>query len=297
MRLTAEVPLHDWRFSHSSPAMLINVNIKSLLQSPIWTALFSTWTAGGSADLEKARLALSDIGQVLISISPNRAKTPSVLMLAMGNVDSALGAMLRSSAGMQSKRLNAFSMLVGDPDSLEMASHRMQSKFPQTTWNSLQQTATLESMKYDVWVGIDPRYLTNVGSMLGVAPSAAMSMLTNLRGLSVGIYLREQIRIEAGIEAPSPEIAQRMLAAYQQKAAANGHVWVNADGAKVQYIAIVDAKELSAGAGLDASTAQMIGPQIGSAIQALAKLGGSPRPDNSATPKQAPGAIVIQGLK
>src|SRR5262249_17101590 len=68
-----EVPLHVWRFSHSSPAILVNVNIKSLLQSPIWAALFSTWTAGAEADLEKARLALSDIGQVLISISPGRA--------------------------------------------------------------------------------------------------------------------------------------------------------------------------------------------------------------------------------
>src|SRR6185295_18058229 len=140
MRVPTEVPLHDWRFSHLSPAMLLNVNIKSLLQSPIWTTLFSTWTAGGAADLEKARLALSDIGQALISIGPSRGKSPSVLMLAMGNVDSPLGALLRSSEGMQSKRLNAFSMLVGDPGSLEMASHRMQSTIPRTTWNSLQQT-------------------------------------------------------------------------------------------------------------------------------------------------------------
>ena len=295
-RSAADVTLHDWRFSHQSPAMLVNVNIKSLVQSPIWTSLFSTWTAGGAVELDKARSALSDIGQVLISISPSRTKSPSVLMMAMGNVDSALGAMLRSGAGMEAKRLNAFSMLIGDPDSLQMASHRMQSTIPRTTWNSLQQTATLESMKYDVWLGIDPRYLLTIGSMLDIAPSPAMSMLTNLRGVSLGIYLRDQIRIEGRLEAPSPEIAERMIAAYRQRKESNDHVWVAAEGATVRYIAIVEARELTAGAGLDSATAQRIAPHIGSVIQALAKLSGAPRPDSSELPKQPPGVIVIQGL-
>src|SRR5207247_4425635 len=40
------VALHDWRFSHLSPAMLVNINIKSLLQSPIWKKLVSAWTGG-----------------------------------------------------------------------------------------------------------------------------------------------------------------------------------------------------------------------------------------------------------
>ena len=163
MRFAGNVPLHDWRFSHLSPAMLVNVDIKVCASIAALDALFSTWTAGGAADLEKARLALSDIGQVLISIGPSPGKGLSVLMLAMGNVDSELGALLRSSQ-MQSKRLSAFSMLVGDPDWLEMAAHRMQSTVPRTTWNALQQTATLESMKYDVWVGIDRGELKRWGA-------------------------------------------------------------------------------------------------------------------------------------
>src|SRR6266481_2275589 len=70
--------LHDWRFSHSSPSLLININIKSLLQSPIWKALFAGANVA-DADLEKARAALGDIGQILISISPNHTSSPSVL--------------------------------------------------------------------------------------------------------------------------------------------------------------------------------------------------------------------------
>src|SRR6185503_19056253 len=108
---------------------------------------------------------------------------------------------------------------------------RMQSTVPRTTWNPLQQTATLESMKYDVWVGIDPRFLPAVGSMMGIAPNPTMSLLTNLRGVSLGIYLRDQIRVEAEVEAPSAEMAQRMLAAHQQQQKdPKSQEWVTVEG-------------------------------------------------------------------
>src|SRR5438552_15879546 len=82
-RPVAPMGLADWRFSHSSPAMLISMNIGSLLQSPVWTPPFSALGANG-ADSEKARAALGDIGQLLISIQ-NGTPSPSVLMLAKGN--------------------------------------------------------------------------------------------------------------------------------------------------------------------------------------------------------------------
>src|SRR5258708_2420333 len=211
-----EVPLQDWRFSHLSPAILINVNIKSLLQSPIWSTLFSSWTAVGTADIEKARLALSDIGQVLISISPNGTRNPSMLMLARGNVDSAFGSLLKSGAGMQAKRLDAFTLLGGEPDSLAMASYKMKVTASRTIGNTLPRWAELESLKYDIWVGVDPRYVSSMASTLGGGSNPALGMLANLLGLSLGIYLRDTIRFEVGVEAPSAEIAERMLVAYQQ---------------------------------------------------------------------------------
>ena len=67
----ADSAFEDWRFAHTAPAALISVNIASLVQSPIWTTLFPALSAGGSGwtaeDLNKARSALSDMGQVLIS--------------------------------------------------------------------------------------------------------------------------------------------------------------------------------------------------------------------------------------
>jgi hypothetical protein len=300
-----DVALQDWRFSHSSPALLININIKSLLQSPIWKTLLSVWAAGGvdlkAEDVDKVRSALGDIGQLLISVSANRTSTPSVLILAKGNVDSALGLLLRSDPSMQSKRLDAFTMLIGDPDSMRFATLQMQGHFPRKTWNPLQQTATLESQKYDVWVGVDPRHLASMGSLLGGGSNQATAMLANLRGFSVGIYLRDQIRIEAGLEAPSPDIAQRMLAAYQQMQArqksGQEQVWTTVEGAKLQFIAIVDPAQFKGGPGFDSAAAQMMAPQIGPLLHALAGLGSTPRPASAEPPNPSQGKIVIQGLE
>ena len=68
---------------------------------------------------------------------------------------------------------------------------------------------------------------------------------------------------------------------------------MTAEGSKLQYIEIVDAKELKGG--LDPTVAQMLGPQIGPLIQALAGSGSTARSASAAPPKPR-GAIVIQGL-
>src|SRR5262249_49321207 len=95
------VPLQDWRFSHSAPAMLININIASLAQSPVWATLFPALGADSMGlkpeDIERAKAALSDVGQVLVSVAAGQP-APSVLMLVRGNLDGPIGAMLRSGA-------------------------------------------------------------------------------------------------------------------------------------------------------------------------------------------------------
>lgn len=305
--LTA-VKLEDWRFSHPSPAMLISINIGSLLRSPVWATLFAAGAGSAQwkpADLEKARTALSEIGQMLISVSPNGTANPSVLMLARGNVDGAFGAMLRSGSGAQAKRLDAITLLIGDAQSLEFANLRIRGAAGRTTWNPLQQAATREALKYDAWIGIDPRHLASMASAFGGGSNPAPGMLANLRGFSLGVYLRDQIRAEAALDAPSAEMAERMLAAYQQiqakqpagKDPLGGHVWVATEGAKLRFIKIIEASRLNQVPGLDAATAQMIGPHIAPLIQALAGLGSSAQAQTAAPPKPAQRAIVIQGLE
>jgi hypothetical protein len=296
-----EVALQDWQFSHLSPAILASINIKSLLQSPIWTTLFSAYGVQFKAgEMENVRSALSDIGLILVSVSPGARRNLSTLMLARGNVDGPFGALLRSGDGVQSKRLNAFTMLAGDADSLEMASHRMQSKFQRTTSNTLQQTATLEALKYDAWIGLDPRLLSSLAARLGGGSSQAMAMLTSQRSLSLGLYLRDQIRIEAQLEASSPELAERMLAAYRQaeakeKEPAGTQVWAAVEGAKLKFTAIMAPNQLKLDADFD-DAAKMIGPQLAPLIQALAGLASAPRLAGDGPPKAQQGTIVIQGL-
>src|SRR5207249_244946 len=68
MSPVTEVTLQDWRFSHPAPAMLISLNIGSLTRSPIWATLLPALGAAPE-DIEKARVALSDVGQLLISVT------------------------------------------------------------------------------------------------------------------------------------------------------------------------------------------------------------------------------------
>ncbi len=280
--------LQDWRFSHTSPAMLISINIGSLLRSPLLAALLA---GTPSAEIEKARAALSDLGQVLISVGPSGTSTPSVLILAKGDLDGAFGSILRSGSGMQSKRLDAITMLIGDAVSLERATLRLRGSIPRTTINTLQQTATKEALKYDAWVGIDPSHMVTVMSALGAPLTPQTRSLGNLRGLSAGLYLRDQIRMEAALDAPSPELAERMLAAFEKNSKSQGEqVWVSAEGAKLRYIEIVEGSRVNAMTGLDT-----IAPKMVPLIRALAASEVTRQPAAAPTAKPA-GPIVIQGL-
>jgi hypothetical protein len=239
---------------------------------------------------------LSDIGQLLISVAMNGTASPSVLILARGNTDGAFSSLLRSGSGVRAKRLDAITLLIGDPNSLEIASLRMRGPASRPTHNSLQQLATLESLKYDAWIGIDPRYVAPMASIFGGGSNPALNRLASLRGISAGIYLRDQIRMEAALEAQSPEVAGRMLAAYQGGKEPMGQEWVTVEGSTLRFIEIVDAGRLTGLPGLDAAAMQKFAPQIATLIQELAALGSAPRSDSTADPKAPQGAIVIQGL-
>jgi hypothetical protein len=300
MQSPTAVTLQDWRFSHISPAMLISINLGSLLKSPVWPALLSAWGVNVKpADMDKIRAGLSDVGQLLISVSPNGTATPGVLVLAKGNMDGPFGQWLRTGDGMQSKRLDAITVLMGDARSLEMASHRLRSTLTRSTSNALQQAATREGLQYDAWFGVDPRLLTSLVRGRGGEVNQLVSSLANLRGVSFGIYLRDQIRLEVAMDTPSPEIADRMITAYNQKQLGSnnilgGQTWLTAEGARLRFIEIVDGRALKDIPGLDAGVAQMIGPQMGPLIQSLANINTA----SAAEPAKpsSPGAIVINGL-
>jgi hypothetical protein len=291
----ADVPLSDWRFADSSPGLLVSINIGSLLRSPLLAALLPA----PAADIEKARAVLTGVGQILISLTPNGTVKPSVLMMAKGDVDGPVGIWLRSGAGMESRRIDAITMLAGDARSIQFASLRMQSPAARETANRLLQEATREALKYDVWIGIDPRHLTSLAASFGVRSNPTLSSLGALRGISLGIYLRDQLRVEASVDTPSPEIAERLLESYEQAQANQGKgqadlTWAGVEGKNVRFIEIAGAAQLKEFDGLDEDTARMIRPYFTQLIQSLATL--SPRPAEPARPKPSQGAIVIQGL-
>jgi hypothetical protein len=195
-------------------------------------------------------------------------------------------------------------MLLGDAGSFEMAANRMRSDFARMPLNLLQQTAVREAQKYDIWVGVDPRHLASLASALGAVPNQGFAVLSNFRAISVCLYLRDQIRMEAALDAGSPDIANRLLANFQQKDTRQQdplgtQVWSSVEGSTVRFIAIVDANRLRTVPGFDAARAQMTGWQMAPLIRALAGLDAareSTPAEPSATSAPTPAAIVIQGL-
>ncbi|MEO7653688.1 MAG: hypothetical protein ABIZ80_24785, partial [Bryobacteraceae bacterium] len=300
------VPLQDWRFAHSSPAMLMVINVKSLVQSPLLATVFSMLGGAGAKELDNIRAAVSDVGQILISVAASNGEAPSTLMLIRGNVDGPLSTVLKSSKGMQTHRIDAFSMLVGDASAVGFATLRLKSTNPQTSGRLLR-VGTLEGMKYDIWMGIDPRYLRSAGFGLAQTSSEEIDILSRLNGMSAGLYVRDQIRVEAMVEAPSPEMADRMLAAYREMEAKEKpgdnpfgkQIWASTEGSKIRFVAIADLARLKDTAGFHNDAAQMIGPQLGPLIQAITALKSGNRPASAqspAQPKAQQGAIVINGL-
>ncbi len=298
--------LQDWRFSHPTPALLVSINFGSSLQSPLWASLLSALGAGGEelkvAAIERARSALGGIGQLLVSISFNGTQNPSALVLAKGNVDSAASTWLISSPGTQFKRIDAVTTLAGDPNSIALASLRMQSRIPQTTFNPLQQAATREALKYDAWIGLDPKQMASFAPSFGREANPVLGIMGSLRGISIGLYLRDQLRIEAVFETQSPDMAARLLAAYQDQAKAASRqgfrawgsaTWMVVEGASLRFTEIVDAGHLKEVAALNPAVAKMIGPQISSLVQGLAQS--KPQSAAAVDSKTPQGKILIQG--
>src|SRR5258708_3986405 len=152
-------------------------------------------------------------------------------------------------------------------------------------------------------MGVEPRHLASMASSFGGSSPIPAPVLAARRGISLGVYLRDHLRMEASLDAPSPDVAERMLAAYQQaeakRPAPQGRQgWVTVEGAELRYVEIVELSRMKDLTVLDASTAQMLGPQTAPRSQALTGLGSAQVSAAAPSPKPAQkgGVIVIQGL-
>jgi hypothetical protein len=148
------------------------------------------------------------------------------------------------------------------------------------TWSSSDRLlkSAKDSFKYDAWIGVDPRYLSSVASAFGEQLSPAMAGLANLRALSLGLYLRDNLRLEASFDMTSADLAECLAAALQQANARQkkpGQRWVTAEGAKVSYVEIVEPGELKDFPRFEVTGA--IGRQVTGLLGSLANPGASVR--------------------
>ncbi len=122
-----EMALQDWRFSHQSPAMLMSINIGSLLQSPMWAQLFSAFGAEGSS------LQTAAIDKIRCGIERRRSDTGfdqrerREEFVGAGIGQGQYGQRERRVAAVeprtQVKRIDAITTLIGEGGSLGVCEH------------------------------------------------------------------------------------------------------------------------------------------------------------------------------
>ena len=270
----------DWRFAHARADMLGGVNITGMVRSPIFRMLVGELVKSGlvsEADVESALSRAGDIEKVSISV---RAK--DILVLMTGKLDS-MESLAKPGGGMSFHRVSADSILLGTEPSLSEAMRRLAVPAPAATGQA--KRAKDLSQVNDFWVTGSPSLLATFGT-----PARG----GDIRDFTLSLQLRDQLRMDIVLNAPTPASAQRMFATYQQNArgkALPGRQSAQLEGSAVHFVYTLQEAEVRAG--LQEFMAGSGGKQMAALIAAGKQSVGESAPPRA----QSPGKVLIYGLE
>lgn len=216
--LMAEV---DWRFAHPQSELLIGVRIKPLLESPLGD-VFREQTKtmgpqmGGKLDL------LDEIEEVYISAVSKRGKNGKVtdsdgVVLLVGDFDGGKLMKLLQGADFQKagqeklvpRFVDRRTILLGDEDAMVAAIERMKdpTKKRSLFTNPLFDRAQDLDSEHDIWV---------VGSAAPISGATgpaegAFGFLNDLRSFSFALGMRDQMRLDIGLNMKTRKGAEEMI--------------------------------------------------------------------------------------
>ncbi len=270
----------DWRFAHPHADLLGGMNITSLIGSPIIHMLLKEAADKGglsAADVESGISRAGDIEKISLSV---RGK--DILLLMTGKLDS-IERMATPGGGMSFHQVSADSILLGTEPSLSEAMHRLAS--PQRPVGMQPQKAKDLAQTSDFWLMGTPALLAAFGTQ---------ARTTDVRDFAVSLQLRNQLRMELVLNAPTPAVAQRMVASFRPNDAtrpAVGQVSTSLDGTAVHMIYTMQESEARQG-----MQEFLSGPQ-GKQMAALIAAGKQTMGDAPQKPSDHPGKVVIYGLE
>jgi hypothetical protein len=288
----------DWRFAHPNAAMLMSVNLRTLLSSPAMETVFnqiSSQIGGqvpgiGPAELAKARAWMNNIDRLYISVQ-SATSNPQAVMIITGRFDNAFLSTLQVDPAKRAQFANASAILIGDPGSVAQATKRMTAT---DAPNALVQTAGAWASRYDLWVMGSPALLPSA-ALTGKKAAGVPDFASSIRSFSVGMTMASDVRVDAVLETTSPQVAEQMAAmiksgamqqAGMQEYSKNLHV--SANGATLQISASVDQGQLTRGMSMRGSAGRRASSGMTGSSVAI--------PEAQPNPNAKPDRVVISGL-
>ncbi len=190
----------DWRFAHPEATLVGGIRPSAILNSPLLASVLADGTKQDPSMAMVVGMAKGMLGRVTelrFSLVDNGGKEPDVVALITGNFDESMAAML-AQANTKYIRLDESTFLFGNGPSLEAAAARMKQATPQLQPGALAGTQTLSS--HDLWFA---------GKMPEIAAIKNVSL--ELRGVSLGMSVRDKVELELAMQTTSPAAAKSLL--------------------------------------------------------------------------------------
>lgn len=295
----------DWRFAHPDALLVGAIHPKALIESPILAEAIQQAApkdASGAqvtAMLGLAKGLFAELNEVRFSViqtgEPGKQKLDFVALVDGKFDEGILGLMManqKSPNGVDVRRLDPNTLLIGDGASLEKAALRMTQTEPKLRSRAFEGAEKLATN--DFWIsGQIPEnpFALLTGAMPlpgGLTPPSALNVAQGLRRIALGLSLRDGIDGELVIETTTAAMAESLVkealkSITEKPSAMSRLIGARAEGATAHFT-------------LNIPRALALEEIRSAAQQRTAVAANSSAPQPLEPPKPVRKAVVIQGL-
>lgn len=224
------------RFAHDEPALLLGVQVRTIVDSPMVQSLTTLLPVAGAPGMLDS---LRQVERIYVSVGTTATQQMDVVVLLKGDFRRGIPQFLRESS-MALFRVNANTLLAGDARGARAAYARLQRK----------DRRAIEAQSGDLWLVADKSLLPAGATM----PAA----LRDLLRVNASVVLTNGVSFDLSLLTTSPEAAERLLAELRTKMkempptpGLDQQVDIRREGALARITASVTQAQLEAGMSRD----------------------------------------------
>jgi hypothetical protein len=240
----------SWSFAHPNADLLMAIRASALRESPILQDMLAQLPPALQADAQKIGNAIRQLGEVDQAWLSTRSG--DYLLLLQGRLNLPAG-FVAAGNGMTSYRISSTAVVLGPGDSVAHAVERLaaqQGPPSKLARRIAQLAATNEICMSGTRALLDARAgMAKPGMSQAGASQAATSKLSNdLTGFSLGLGLRNELKLDLLLDYASLSGAQHALAEAREKPSPAGssvHVAAQLEGTSVRMTLAIERAELT----------------------------------------------------